>query len=325
MSKATPYVKWFPADFLNGVADLEPNEVCVYVIILNMIYDKQAPIPCNVPMLARRCRMRPTSFQNALDVLIDAGKLELHDRMLMNRRAAIVIESRREVGEKLSEAASSRWKKGGQKDKKNNEGDDALAMPRERVGNASQSHSPEIKVQKKKATPKKAPPAPKTLKLDGGPDKTPARMAVDLYNEVAARIGGRKAEDLTDARRKRLNARMNGRGFAVWQEAMERVEKSHFLCGETKTARGERPFQLHIDMLLRPDNFQRLMEGFYGEDRDPAHHVNEGPDPRTWSAARWERVLEVWTARGEWNEDAGPEPGQPGYLGPATGDDYVHQ
>jgi len=319
MSKpATPWIKWFPGDFLHGVSDLEANEGWVYTIVLNLIYDKQAPWPYDPKRLARRCRLRQPVVEECVESLIEYEKLRLVDGCLTNEKAEKVIGKRQEVSGKATAAAEARWQEEKRKDKKNKGGEDADAL---RTG-SEQDAKLEARGQKpeKKKAPAKKPSPPAALKLDGGPDKSPAREAFDLYNELAERIDATKALDLTEARRKSINARLNGRGIDVWKEAIEKVERSLFLCGEAK-GRDRRAFKLSLDMMVRPENFQKILEGFYGDDREPGPKDDE-LDPRDWSPGKWFRVLEIWKVSGSWSDNAGPEPGQPGYLGPPTGDEY---
>lgn len=324
MSKETPWVKWAPADFLNGVTDLEPNEGWVYTIILNMIYDKQAGVPLDEARLSRRCRMRPATFRAALDSLLDMKKLTYRDGVLHNDRAKKVIAERAQKSAKSAESAKARWSADDEKGKGNKDGDDANAV-RTQPGRIPIEKVEGREKKKKKAAPAK-PPAGEDglLALDGGAAKTPVEQAVDLYNQVAARVGGHRCKGMTEKRKAALAARMNGRGLVVWQEAMTMVEKSQFLCGEKPPKRGEEPFKLSIDMLLRPDNFQRLMEGIYGEDRDPSVDLG-GEHPQDWTAERWARVMEIWRVSGAWPDDAGPKPGEPGCIAPSTGDGYDRQ
>ena len=81
MSK-NPWVKWYSADFLNGIADMDPNQIAVYSVVLNRIYDNEGPIDDDVERIARRCNMRPTSCKKALDTLVEAGKLIRRDGVL---------------------------------------------------------------------------------------------------------------------------------------------------------------------------------------------------------------------------------------------------
>lgn len=143
---AKPWVKWFPADFLHGVVELEPAEGWVYVIVLNLIYDSDGPIKMDVARLARRCRMRPTSVKAALTALIEAEKLFLQDGLLGNGRALSVIKSRRDRGEKSSNAATTRWENERQKANENSADEHADALLTECEGNAileARSQKPE--------------------------------------------------------------------------------------------------------------------------------------------------------------------------------------
>lgn len=159
MSKATPWVKWFPADFLMGTVDLEPNEFSVYVRVLNMIYDKQEPLLLDRELLARRCRMRPSSLDKALEVLIRAGKLILDDGYLLNERALKSIETRREVVEKSTESAHARWKKEREKAKEMKAPSDAVAMPPQSTSDANQRpETRDQKVEKESSLRSVAPP-----------------------------------------------------------------------------------------------------------------------------------------------------------------------
>lgn len=317
--KETPWVKWSPEKFLNGISDLETaNEILVYVIVLNLIYDKQGPWPYSAKKLAARCKLRQPAVEKAVNDLIGEGKLQMIDGCLTNEKAQEVIGQRQGVSEKAQAAANARWQEETGKGNDNKGAEDASASGSHQKSDAIKEE--EGRREKKK---KASPPLPKVLDLDGGPDVSPARQAFDLYNQVAARVGGTVHSDMTEGWRNKLNARMNGRGFPVWQEAMEMVERSLFLCGEAPVKRGERPFKLHLEMLLRPDNFQKLMDGFYGTDREP-RAADEPLDANGWSKTRWSRVMEIWDKTGSWPDDAGPEPGQPGCRAP-NGDSYVHQ
>jgi len=122
---ATPWVKWFSGDFLNGVADLEADEGWVYVVALNLIYDRGGPIPFEPERLARRCRLRRNVVDRVVRQLVEAGKLTLVEGKLSNPKAERMLKGRLKASEDSSEAARIRW----EKDKENKGGDDAVAMP----------------------------------------------------------------------------------------------------------------------------------------------------------------------------------------------------
>jgi uncharacterized protein YdaU (DUF1376 family) len=117
-----PWVKWYADKFLNGIADLEPNEIAVYAVVLNLIYDAGGPIADDVAKIARRCNMRPTSCAKALEGLQAAGKLVRSGGAISNDRAEKELKSRQEVSEKSAKSAAERWKKSAEKSNKNNDG-----------------------------------------------------------------------------------------------------------------------------------------------------------------------------------------------------------
>ena len=123
-----PWVKWYPGDYLNGVADMSPEQGWVYTIILNRIYDEQGPITLDVEKIARRCNMRPTTCLKQLDALIADGKLIVRDGLLINERCEKEIKSRQKVAEKSSENAKRRWDN---QDENHNENNDCDMQPHE--------------------------------------------------------------------------------------------------------------------------------------------------------------------------------------------------
>lgn len=94
--KTRPWFKCYPADFLNGVADLDPYQITLYTVILMRIYDEDRAIPHNVTHLARRCNMRKRTCERALNSLIDIGKLSSDGEFISNGRATDELTTRRE-------------------------------------------------------------------------------------------------------------------------------------------------------------------------------------------------------------------------------------
>ncbi len=108
---ANPWVKWYAGDFLNGVADLGPNEGWVYSIVLNLIFDSGAPIADDITRLARRCNMRPTGVEKAVNNLVLAGKLIRREGVISNARAEQTVKSRSKLVHNSTKAANTRWEK----------------------------------------------------------------------------------------------------------------------------------------------------------------------------------------------------------------------
>ncbi|MCD1644801.1 DUF1376 domain-containing protein [Aurantimonas coralicida] len=129
---ANPWVKWFAGDYLNGVADLGPNEGWVYTVVLNLIFDSGAPIADDITRLARRCNMRPTSVEKAVDLLVSTGKLTRREGVISNTRAEQTVKSRSKLVDNSTKAANTRWEKVRENSNENNE----TAKPAHSTGNA---------------------------------------------------------------------------------------------------------------------------------------------------------------------------------------------
>jgi uncharacterized protein YdaU (DUF1376 family) len=109
MANGAPYFQCYPADFLSGIVDLEPDEIAVYTVVLMLIYDRGGAIPDDRKSLARRCHMTPKRLSNSLDHLVEMGKLQIENGSLTNPRAAKEIEKFRKKSEKNAENISKRW------------------------------------------------------------------------------------------------------------------------------------------------------------------------------------------------------------------------
>lgn len=89
-----PYFDFYPADFMNGVRGLSPQEVGVYTMVLCRIYEDNAPIEYNIVRLSTYCGMREKTFAKVLERLIELDKFQVEDGMISNRRAMAEISKR---------------------------------------------------------------------------------------------------------------------------------------------------------------------------------------------------------------------------------------
>lgn len=101
MSK-TPWIKWYPGDFLNGIADLSPHEIALYTVILCRIYDEDGPVKNDINKFARRCNMRVDRCKKTLNLLFENGKLTLNNDEIDNFRAQIERKKRQKMSERQS-------------------------------------------------------------------------------------------------------------------------------------------------------------------------------------------------------------------------------
>lgn len=152
------------------------------------------------------------------------------------------------------------------------------------------------------------PEAPQT----GGDPPDEVLEAFDLWNAMAEATGLPKAKGLPEARRRKLRQRLRDSGLDGWREAMAAIRRSAFLRGQ-RTGRDSRPFKADLDFALQAKSFQRLLEGFYGE--DAADDVVDLPARSP--IDEWRRRLRGWVATVWWDDmEWGPKPSKPGCRAP---------
>lgn len=144
------------------------------------------------------------------------------------------------------------------------------------------------------------------------------REAFDLWNRTAERCDLPKAKDLTEPRRRALRKRLDEHGPEGWRAAVAAVEVSAF-CRGMRQGRDGRAFRADFDFLLQPKSFQRLREGYYGDDAPPPAEprATTAPPPAD-PAAGWRRRLQTFRQNQHWDRiEWGPQPGRPDCQVPA--------
>jgi uncharacterized protein YdaU (DUF1376 family) len=99
-----PWFRFFPSDWLNGTRGLSLSQVGLYITLVAMMYDHGKPITSKRESLARRCGLNLRQFSEALDVLIEEGKILETPEGLWNERVAREIRAR---GEKILKAKNA--------------------------------------------------------------------------------------------------------------------------------------------------------------------------------------------------------------------------
>lgn len=130
MSKALPWVRFFPSDWLAGTRGLSPRATALYITTIALMYEKDGPIRADLDWLSRYCSMGRKQTADALATLVDKGKLKvLDDGRVSNERAEREIEIRNKASDSQRKRSQSGW---ATKRSKNNE----PAIPEHIAGNA---------------------------------------------------------------------------------------------------------------------------------------------------------------------------------------------
>lgn len=111
MSTNRPWYKRYPSDFIQGTVGLSLEEKGAYSLILDLIYDKGAPIVDDARYLAGICNVSLRKWAAIRERLISAKKITVLDGFISNFRAEKEIENATKLERKLVENGA----KGGQK------------------------------------------------------------------------------------------------------------------------------------------------------------------------------------------------------------------
>ena len=119
-------------------------------------------------------------------------------------------------------------------------------------------------------------------------DTDDLREAVEAYNSSAKRAGWPVVQKMGKERVSALKARIkDAGGLGGWMTALEKAEKSDFLCGKVRTRDG--PFFASFDFITQASSFAKIMEGNYDNRnrlREVANRPSDGPDPALEQIAR---------------------------------------
>ena len=149
-----PYIPFFPSDWLAGTRGLTAAETGVYITLIMMMYEREAPLEISEERLARLCGSTVTNFRKAVQALIDEGKIIVVNGALWNTRVERELGKRTAKREGARAGARERW----EKTKRNQRRNDADAMRGQCAADANQS--------------------PESRDSGGGGARAPARGAV---------------------------------------------------------------------------------------------------------------------------------------------------
>ena len=133
----SPYIPFYPSDWLAGTRGLTAAETGVYITLIAMMYEREAPIQMSHDRLARLCGTTKTNLKAAVRVLVQEGKLIETDAGLWNERVECECEKRTAKRESAKTSAGKRW----EKTQGNQSGADANALRTHCEGNANQNQN----------------------------------------------------------------------------------------------------------------------------------------------------------------------------------------
>lgn len=106
-----PYVNLYTSDFLAGTSGMTAATKGVYITLLCLMYEAEAPLQQSWATLARRCGCTLPAFNRAISDLQDDGKVTVSDAGIWSEKCDKHIARRRERQSSAKAAADKRWEK----------------------------------------------------------------------------------------------------------------------------------------------------------------------------------------------------------------------
>ena len=109
MSDKAPYVPFYTSDFLGGTSGLTASTKGVYITLLCLMYEAEAPLKQSWDTLARRCGCTLPAFKKAVQSLCEDGKMTASEDGLWSEKCEKHLTHRRERQNSAKAAANKRW------------------------------------------------------------------------------------------------------------------------------------------------------------------------------------------------------------------------
>jgi len=241
------YYKFNIGDYARSTRHLSNEEDLAYRRLIDMYYENEAPIPLETHWVARRIRVAA----EVVDIVLQDMFERTEDGWKHARCEADITDYHKSAQRNRENGKrGGRPKSVGKKPKENPVGSqsDASGNP---VVTLTTNHKPLTTNQDILSSES----MPETDVSDGFDPKD----VVEVWNEVALKLGKPKVRDLTPERRQLLKARMAQYALDDFVVVFNNIERSPFLRGD----HGWRGCT--FDWVFKKSNFQKILEGNYND------------------------------------------------------------
>lgn len=259
-----PWYPRYPQDFLMGTMGMSLELRGAYSILLDMMYDRQGPIPDEARYIAGMLNISVRKWTSIRADLIETGKIFVDENgFISNSRAVFEIENALKISRKRAENGAKGGNKSAEKKaelNKNNGVDQAKIKPRARVLQSQSQYKREDKPLSNARETDEAPPfdaPPDTLDALGRPTpaaRHPEPLVLPACLDRRTLTPERVIE--TVARIKFIGSK-HAAGFVDgWLQGGATLGQIHDLAIEaTNTAAGDRDWMIaEIEKLKGPKN-----------------------------------------------------------------------
>ena len=237
-------------DFLAATAHLSNDELCAYLRLIWMYYDKEEALPNEIPALAKRARSSTKIMKSVVGEFftLEADGLLHHGRIdgELNKFLAKVAAARK--AGKASARARRKERNG---------------LPTESNGRSTDVQPPNTQYplpNKKKDTTTSSPAG-----LTEAPGKVPIQAIVDAWNTQAAVHGMVKCLKITTTLRGQIRQRWADlNALKKWHNFFDHIGMNDFLAGRTPPGVGRsKPFRCSLLWATKETNFAKIAQGEY--------------------------------------------------------------
>ena len=241
------YYKFNIGDYARSTRHLSNEEDLAYRRLIDMYYENEAPIPLETQWVARRIRVA----SEAVDIVLQDMFERTEDGWKHARCEADIADYH-----KSAQRNRENGKRGGRpKSVGNKPTENPVGSQSDTSGNPvvtlTTNHKPLTTNQDILSNES----MPETDVSDGFDPKD----VVEVWNEVALKLGKPKVRDLTPERRQLLKARMAQYALDDFVVVFNNIERSPFLRGD----HGWRGCT--FDWVFKKSNFQKILEGNYND------------------------------------------------------------
>lgn len=105
------YVKFYTSDFLGGTSGLTAATKGVYITLLMLMYETEAPLKRSYASLARACGASNSAFKKAMEALIEEGKIVILEDGVWSEKVEKHISTRANLRRRNAFSAFVGWEK----------------------------------------------------------------------------------------------------------------------------------------------------------------------------------------------------------------------
>jgi uncharacterized protein YdaU (DUF1376 family) len=232
------YYQFHIGDFNNATRHLDRLERSIYRDLLDLYYDKESPLPNDIPQIARKIMAR--EHVDIVESILNEF-FTLDGIVWKNRRCDADIAKYQAKADSARRANQVRWASENTSDIRKDS--DPNHKP------ITNNHKPDKDIAGVK-TSTKSPPCP-------------YQQIVDLYHEKLPMCP--RVVKISDTRKRAIRARWNGDAdnMDFWSDYFSHVAKSRFLTGRVDPPPGRKQFIADIDFLIRESTMLKTQEGKY--------------------------------------------------------------